>query len=91
MGILLMYPIETEDTRLIWQFSHGDCGVNTCMESSVFTCCSISMALSAPSFSSLSGDGKLRKEVTSGGRVGAGVDNYMGKGKEMSHTNCNPE
>lgn len=65
--------------------------MKACMESSVFTCCSISMALSAPSLSSLSGDGKLRKEVTSGGRVGAGVDNYISNGKEMSHTNPNPE
>lgn len=49
----------------------------------MFTCCSISNALLAPSLSSLSGDGKLRKEETSGGRVvGAGVDNYEGKGKE---------
>lgn len=38
-----------------------------------FTCCSISIALLAPNFSSLSGDGKLRKEATSGGRVDGGV------------------
>lgn len=57
----------------------------------MFTCCSISNALLAPSLSSLSGDGKLRKEETSGGRVvGAGVDNYEGKGKEKeSHINYN--
>lgn len=43
----------------------------------VSTCCSISDALMDPSLSSLSGDGKLRKEDTSGGREeGAGVDNY---------------
>lgn len=41
-----------------------------------FTCCSISIALLAPNFSSLSGDGKLRKEATSGGRVDGGVDTY---------------
>lgn len=41
-----------------------------------FTCCSISIALLAPNFSSLSGDGKLRKEPTSGGRVDGGVDTY---------------
>ena len=46
----------------------------------MFTCCSISNALLSPSFSSLSGDGKLRKEETSGGRgADTGVDNYEGK------------
>lgn len=49
------------------------------------TCCSISNALLAPSLSSLSGDGKLRKEETSGGRgADAGVDNYEGKGREAT-------
>lgn len=46
----------------------------------MFTCCSISNALLSPSFSSLSGDGKLRKEETSGGRgADTGVDNCHGK------------
>lgn len=46
----------------------------------MFTCCSISNALLSPSFSSLSGDGKLRKEETSGGRgADTGVDNYDSK------------
>lgn len=48
-------------------------GVKT--EAAVFTCCSMSKALLAPSLSSLSGEGKLRKEETSGGRgVDGGVD-----------------
>lgn len=60
------------------------------MEFPAFTCCSISNALLAPSLSSLSGDGKLRKEETSGGRgAGAGVDNYEGKGREKSHIDHN--
>lgn len=44
-----------------------------------FTCCSISIALRAPNLSSLSGDGKLRKESTSGGRVDGGVDTCWSK------------
>lgn len=48
----------------------------------MFTCCSISNALLEPSLSSLSGDGKLRKEETSGGRVAcAGVDTCEGERK----------
>lgn len=48
-----------------------------------FTCCSISVALLAPNFSSLSGDGKLRKEATSGGRVDGGVDTYRKNGEKI--------
>lgn len=43
-----------------------------------FTCCSISIALLAPNFSGLSGEGK-RNEATSGGRVDGGVDTYRRK------------
>lgn len=49
-----------------------------------FTCCSISIALLAPNFSSLSGDGKLRNEATSGGRVDEGVDTYRRKNHSMN-------
>lgn len=46
------------------------------------TCCSISNALVGPSLSSLSGEGKLRKEETSGGRgVDCGVENCKNKEK----------
>lgn len=54
------------------------------------TCCSISDALMDPSLSSLSGDGKLRKEDTSGGREdGAGVDNYEKRKGEKKNENRN--
>lgn len=49
----------------------------------VFTCCSIIRARLAPSLSSLSGEGKLRKDETSGGREEiTGVDNFKGKKRE---------
>lgn len=51
------------------------------------TCCSISNALVGPSLSSLSGEGKLRKEETSGGRgADCGVENCKNKAKETSQT-----
>ncbi len=56
----------------------------------VFTCCSISNALLAPSLSSLSGDGKLRKDETSGGRgADAGVDNWGEGDRKESQLNHN--
>lgn len=51
------------------------------------TCCWISDALAAPSLRSLSGDGKLRKEDTSGGRdAGAGVENCGKPEREKKKT-----
>lgn len=51
----------------------------------MFTCCSIRNALLGPSLISLSGEGKLRKEDTSGGRgADGGVDICEKKGREKT-------